>query len=262
MKWITAPINALLGLTPYRLIHRDNLNRLKQTASYRPSNDALGEHLRQIFARAKVECVFDVGANDGTYARFLREKASYQGLIVSFEPLTSKYKELQRLAANDPSWTIINCALGASPGRATINIMQSDAFSSFRQPNHAHIQKYDRANVVVATEEVAVRTVAEVHAELAAQRGIGRFYLKMDTQGFDLEVFRGAIPVLSQVPALQSELSFVPIYEGAPSHREALELFAQHGYEASLTEPVGFDDSLRVIEGDCVMVHPQRMLGV
>ena len=62
------------------------------------------------------------------------------------------------------------------------------------------------------------------------------------------------------MPALQSELSYVCLYEGAPSHTEALSLFAQHGYETSLTVPVCFDDTLRTIEADAVMVHPARML--
>jgi FkbM family methyltransferase len=260
MNWLSSCIHGLLDRTPYRLIHERNLARLKKTASYRPSSDALAEHLRQVFARAGICCVFDVGANDGTYARFLREQVKFDGLIISFEPQTMKLRDLERAAKNDNQWIIMPCALGATPGRATINLMRGDAFSSFRAPSHDHIQKYEEANVIVATEEVPVRTLADVYSEIASQHGISRFYLKMDTQGFDLEVFRGALPVLQHVPALQSELSFVPIYQGAPSASEAQALFAEHGFDPSLTVPVGFDESLRVIEADCVMVHPTRML--
>jgi FkbM family methyltransferase len=256
MNPITAAVNSLLGLTPYRIIHQRNLENLKRTAGYRPSNDALAEHLRQVFQRAAVDCVFDVGANDGTYARFLREKVGYTGQIVSFEPMSHRFAEIQAASAADPKWQVKNCALGASPGKATINIMAGDAFSSFRQPSHNHVHKYEDANKVVATEEVVVSTVADAHREM----GLGRFYLKMDTQGFDLEVFKGALPVLEQVPALQSELSFVPIYDGAPSQDEALTTFRAQGYEMSMLVPVGFDESLRIIEADCVLVNPARLV--
>jgi FkbM family methyltransferase len=260
MNWISSIIHKLVGITPYRLIHHRNLHHLKQKASYHASDDAIAEHLRRTFALAGIRCVLDVGANDGAYARFLRDKVGFEGLIVSIEPLTCRFRELEKAALDDPEWLVMHCALGATSGRAVINIMKSDVFSSFHKPSHDHIKKYDEANVVVDTEEVVIRTVAEVHAELAAQRGVGRFYLKMDTQGFDLEVFRGAVPVLHQVPALQSELSFVPIYKDAPSQHEALILFSAHGYEHSLIVPLSFDSVLRMIECDCVMVHPQRML--
>jgi FkbM family methyltransferase len=253
-------VHQLFELTPYRLIHRDRLSHLRQRETYRPSSDALGEHLRQIFSAGGIEWVFDVGANDGTYAKFLREQARFEGWIVSFEPLTQKYSLIQKAAQADPKWIVMQCALGATAGKASINIMKADAFSSFRQPSTEFLRKYEQANIVTGTEEVTVRTIADVYPELAKSHGLDRFYLKMDTQGFDLEVFKGAQPVINHIPALQSELSFVPIYEGAPAHRTALAEFEGQGYEMSMLAPVGYDESLRIIEADCVMVHPQRLL--
>ena len=45
------------------------------------------EHLKRVLERFSVDCVFDVGANDGQYATQLRKKVGYKGLIISFEPI-------------------------------------------------------------------------------------------------------------------------------------------------------------------------------
>lgn len=57
--------------------------------------DAEASHLRRVFARYDVDCVFDVGGNRGQYARMLRRRAGYRGLIVTFEPIPEAAAELR-----------------------------------------------------------------------------------------------------------------------------------------------------------------------
>ena len=45
-------------------------------------------HLRELLMRLDVDCMLDVGANAGQYPDFLRDRALYDGPIVSFEPLS------------------------------------------------------------------------------------------------------------------------------------------------------------------------------
>jgi hypothetical protein len=79
-------------------------------------------------------------------------------------------------------------------------------------------------------------------------------FLKMDTQGFDLQVFAGAKRSLPKVLALQSEISIQPIYEGVPEYLEALEVYTKAGFVISGLYPVSRDkDTLALIELDCVM---------
>ena len=82
-------------------------------------------------------------------------------------------------------------------------------------------------------------------------------YLKMDTQGFDLEVFSGAISVLGSIVALQSEVAFRRIYEGAADFHQASEAFASAGFRPSMLHPISFDEGLGVIEADGVFVRDQ-----
>jgi len=232
---------------------------MRKGVHYQASPDAFIEHLRQVLHKGCIDCVFDVGGNDGAFAHTLRNEVKYRGLIISFEPLRSKHTLLARQAAHDPLWIIQPCALGAAEGRAVLNIMDSDVFSSFLHPDHSHVGKYRDSNRIIDKEEVTVRTLANVYAEMAAMHNMRRCYLKIDTQGFDLEVFRGALPIIERVPAMQTELSFLPIYHGAPRWQDGLRELAEHGYEPSWFAPVCFDEPLRIIESDCILTHPARM---
>jgi hypothetical protein len=85
----------------------------------------------------------------------------------------------------------------------------------------------------------------------------GRVFLKMDTQGYDLEVFKGAADIMDCVVGLQSELSFISLYEGAPPWREAIACYENAGFVISALAPVSHDAvTSAVIEMDCVLVRP------
>ena len=45
-------------------------------------------HLGELLAHLKIDCVLDVGANVGQYRDFLRDKVLFDGIIISFEPVS------------------------------------------------------------------------------------------------------------------------------------------------------------------------------
>jgi hypothetical protein len=72
--------------------------------------------LRELLARLEIDCVLDVGANAGQYHDFLRDKAFYEGQIVSFEPVSRHVELLRERARADGHWHIEGYALGAKDG--------------------------------------------------------------------------------------------------------------------------------------------------
>ena len=77
----------------------------------------------------------------------------------------------------------------------------------------------------------------------------------MDTQGYDLEVFKGASNSLSRIVALQSELSVKAIYDGMPGYLDTLAVYSDNGYLPSGLYPVSRNkDGLSLLEVDAVLI--------
>jgi len=253
--------NRLLSLFGCSLIRLDRLRKLRALEHYQPSEDALAEHLRRVFELYQVDCVFDVGANDGWYRNWIREKVGYGGLIVSFEPIPSQVQILERNAIGDNFWVVRACALGRNEESRTFNVMESNVFSSFLKPSPNQPGKYVHSNCLRSCIPVHMSTVAAEWAKILKTHNARRMHLKMDTQGFDIEVFAGAIGVIDSIVTLQSELAFVQLYENGASFRDAIQIFDDAGFKPSALQPISYDEELRLIEADGVFVRNEFQLG-
>ena len=186
--------------------------------------------VRQFLKRMKIDCVWDIGANEGQFASELRV-LGYKGLIFSFEPDPATFEKLAARAERDAKWLPFNKALGRERGTLDLNVMAFPVYNSFLKPSSAETSLHARANSVVRTVAVEVDTVGRLYSELAATHGFRRPHLKMDTQGFDLEVFAGGKVVWDRFVCLQSEVAVKRIYDGSPHWRDALAVYEEAGFE-------------------------------
>ena len=76
-------------------------------------------HLTRLFKHYAVDCVFDVGANDGQYARFLRRSVGYRGPIISYEPIPELARRMaeRATAEGDKHWHVEALALDREAGQ-------------------------------------------------------------------------------------------------------------------------------------------------
>jgi len=219
----------------------------------------LSRYLGKFFEHYNIQAVIDVGANNGGYHDFLRQQVGYQGDIYSFEPVQENIDIIKEKSKSDPHWHVFGFALGSEPSFRVIKVMKSNDFSSFLQPKHDVIDDYTKYNIVEKEETVEIRTLDSVYVELKKKHGLEQFYLKMDTQGFDIEVFRGAKNTLCQVVALQSEVSVKQIYEDNIDYQQSIEQYSNAGFELSGLFPVNRDKYLRVVEFDCLMINQKYL---
>jgi FkbM family methyltransferase len=224
--------------------------------SWRLTNRELALHLQEVFDVYGVDAVLDVGANEGQFQSLLRADVGFTGRIVSFEPVAELGKKLNADALNDEAWTIHTCALGSFDGEQPLNVTHALVMSSFLQPRvEAPHPRIAELSVVVRQENVSVRRLDTLWPQLWNGREPRRPFLKIDTQGWDLEVLEGATGVLASVPALLTELSVLPIYTDQPGYRVMLDRIQALGFALSGIFPVVRDRGCRLIEMDCVFVN-------
>jgi FkbM family methyltransferase len=218
----------------------------------------LEEHLRAIIARYDVDVVVDVGANFGQFRDTVRNEVAFRGPIVSFEPVSKFRAKLEARRHTDRDWYVEPFALGSTHGTAAIHVMESPGLSSLKDPDLAAMHRLlpapERAGLDT-DEMIEVRRLDEIAPSHPALAGAKRALLKTDTQGFDLEVVRGAHAFLGQTAAIQIELSVLPIYADAPAYLDVIDELRSLGFELSGMFPVTLDPDLRVIEFDGIFVR-------
>jgi FkbM family methyltransferase len=215
---------------------------------------ALQNHIGTLFSRLGITCVLDVGANVGFYGQTVRA-AGYRDWIVSFEPAREVYRELAEASQTDERWRVFDLALGAQDEIMHLAVTENTVLSSFRRPNDYQAEQLGQMSNITELQEVRVRTLDSVIDECLTGIPDPRLFLKVDTQGWDMEVLRGGMRTLDRALGLQVELSVQPLYEGMPDYLETIRQLNDFGFELTGLYTVIRDSELRVIEFDCLMAR-------
>ena len=166
------------------------------------------EH-RDVIAPLRLETIVDVGGNVGQFsllARALHPNAR----IYAFEPLPDAAARYRRVFAADRNVTLFQAAISPEAGTATMHVSAS-ADSSSLLPISAR-----QSELFPGTEEVGVTDVeaGPLSDFVSAEDLRAPALLKIDVQGFELEVLRGAGDLLAAFEHVYVEASFEPLYEG------------------------------------------------
>ena len=213
------------------------------------------EHVAGVLRRLDVNVVLDVGANSGQYAKRLR-RDGYTGRIVSFEPIPLIADRLEKAAADDPDWHVVRCALGDRDQQVEMNVGVGQGRFSSLLPASGFGRTWSSRIDAHSPVPVSVRRLDGLFEESVAGVADPRVYLKLDTQGYDLQAFAGAGELVTRFVGMQSEMSLVPLYDGMPHLTEQLTTYEAAGFQVTGMFPVIIDrPTMRVIEFDTVMVR-------
>lgn len=207
------------------------------------------------FLRSRqVDVVLDVGANVGQFASELRA-GGYSGRIVSFEPIPAVFAQLQLAASADPLWTVHNVGLGEQPGTAQINVSEYSQFSSIR--GYAPSAQSYSVGAIASVQQVRIDTLDSFLPSFQAGRG----FLKIDTQGFEQQVLRGAARSLQLLQGVQIEVPLVHLYADTWSAADAIAFMHSAGFVLAQVHHNNFHsaDPVSAVELDCIfrrISHP------
>lgn len=212
------------------------------------------KRLNRILKVHKIDSLFDIGANTGQFGSELRAN-SYQGKIISFEPLLEAHKKLTEAASKDNNWFVHKRgAIGSESGEIEINVAGNLASSSILEMNDLHVQAAPYTNKI-GTEKVPIWRLDDVASDYLDEDS--KYFIKIDTQGYEYQVMQGAEKMLFQCKVLQTELSLVELYSGQVLFEDMLKYIKGLGFELWGLEPAFVDSSTgRTLQVDAIFVKP------
>ncbi|KAB2910140.1 MAG: FkbM family methyltransferase [Dechloromonas sp.] len=169
--------------------------------------------------------IIDVGANRGQFSlvcRYVKPGVP----VVAFEPIPREARRFRRVHEREPLVCLIETALGATNGVAVLHISKS-ADSSSLLPIGERQTKLFKDTVEVGTMAVPVSRLDDFSDYWV---GRTRQLLKLDVQGFELQVLRGGIDTLKVCSYVYVECSEVSLYEGQALRAEVQAFLSEQGF--------------------------------
>lgn len=169
--------------------------------------------------------VFDVGARGGLHKRWRNCIASVVG--IGFD---ADEKECERLNKQGTGIYYLPYALGAEQGaRAELYITASPGSSSLLEPNMDFVEQFPYGDAMAVQRKVPV--ILTTLDSVCADRDIRPDVLKLDIQGGELAVLKGARDILSSVLLIESEVEFNPQYKKGPLFGDMDRYLRERGWQ-------------------------------
>lgn len=159
--------------------------------------------------------------------------------VVGFEPCAEECDRLNELAAGQEeqggssssscSFRFLPWAIGDG-SRGQFRRCSAAMTSSMLEPNIPLLKRFtqlEEVTTVVQRSEMLTKRLDDLIPELPGGRVD---YLKLDVQGYELFVLRGAEKVLKETLVVHTEVEFVDMYEGQPLFAEVDQFMRKAGF--------------------------------
>lgn len=159
--------------------------------------------------------IIDVGGADGAIAKQFSGNFP-NATVYTFEPIANTFKELQDNIEGYSKIKAINKGLGAQVGKHPIFKLSRVTSSSLFPAQEKIRNEFFAENLQHVEEELI--TISTLDDEIPAQEDIN--ILKIDVQGYEVEVLKGATATLKNTRIIVVEMQNHELYEGAPKYFE------------------------------------------
>jgi FkbM family methyltransferase len=213
---------------------------------------AAGTEHGSVLERLNFDFIVDVGANRGQFALISR-KIFPKTEIHSFEPLEEPIRTFKRIFDGDPHVTLHTCAIGPEPGTATIHVTRDDDSSSLLPITKMQAEIFPGA-VEKETRQVSVLPLSQALGGIFIESAS---LLKIDVQGFELEVLRGCEDIINGFSHLYIECSFIELYEGQALAHQVIAWLGERGFVLSSIHNLCYGKNGLAIQADFLFSRNQ-----
>jgi FkbM family methyltransferase len=202
--------------------------------------------------------IFDVGANTGDIAakyRYIFPDAK----IYAFEPFPDMFLALERRLRGDKQLFPFKLALGRISGKKSLRVNASSPTNSLLDTEDAAASFWGEGLMeTTASVDVEVATIDD----FCGMRQIEHVdVLKIDTQGTELEVLKGATGMLSKgrIRAVYAEMIVVPSYKGQGKPHELIGFLDGLGYDLLGLYNLWSRNDGRLLQMDAIFVRREEV---
>ena len=160
----------------------------------------------------------DIGAYTGEWTLSLRQLFPTTRVLM-IEPQAARQERLEALAHVHDGVEFAPALLGAASAKRVTFFQSETASSVLRDPGNGGVRPVE---MEMTTLDALTRGTPFAGAD----------FLKLDVQGYELEVLKGAAHVLASVEAVMMEVNLIAVYEGAPLADEVVAFMAARGFRA------------------------------
>jgi FkbM family methyltransferase len=172
------------------------------------------------------DLLLDAGANKGQFTLISRH-VKPQVPVQAFEPHPGEAETFRKVHGKCRTVTLHQVALGEREETLPLLVCNRADSSSFLTPSDV------LPKIISGTEPSGVTVsvpVVPLDVMPAAWRDAARALLKIDVQGFELNVLKGAAEALGHCGYVYVECSEVPLYEGQALREDVARFLRGHGF--------------------------------
>lgn len=200
-------------------IHRYYTQKVDSPSTILPSKQ---EHWITDLGISKV---FDIGANQGQFLGKMLQLFPHLHFYC-FEPLLDCFSILKENFKQYPVVSFFNCALGSSNSTQTI-YRNAFSLSSSLLPMHENHKEAFPFTKIEFEEQINVKKLDDFMYLINPE---DRYLLKIDVQGYEMEVIKGGRDILKNATVILIEVSFKEMYEGQALFHEIYHTISNLGF--------------------------------
>jgi FkbM family methyltransferase len=173
----------------------------------------------------QINSIYDIGACIGTFS-ILATAFFPEATIHAFEPLNDNFQKLECNTNDLKSIFLHQLGLGSENKITDIYITNDSDSSSILNPSTDEIKKYWNISVT-NTQKIEVYKLDDYICSKKIQMPE---LIKIDVQGYELEVLKGSAESLKSAKWLILEISFKELYEGQAFFHEIIHFMAKNKF--------------------------------
>ncbi|QDQ42877.1 FkbM family methyltransferase [Methylacidiphilum kamchatkense Kam1] len=199
------------------------------------------------FLKRLIDCktVVDIGANRGQFALVARHYLP-NAMIYSFEPLPKPASVFQSIFKNDPQVILFTGGVGSVVGKFPMNVSQKDDSSSLLPISKLQESFFPGTR---KKEEVLVE-IAPLDHWIKEDQIYPPALIKIDVQGYELEVLKGIKNFLDHFKYIYIESSFYELYVGQPLADDIINFLYSKQFRFRGIYNLVYDSEKNAVQGD------------